>query len=134
MWNKWQKHYNSNAWSSILEKAGYDPTVVVGSKVNEWGSNARVGESKYFIIEADEYKDAFLHYNPKIIGITNIEYDHPDYFKTEESYKKAFETFSSRVEKENVIHTPKNDTYFDLQLPGEYNQENARLVFEICKN
>ena len=62
---------------SVLEKAGFDPTVVVGSKVNAWGGNARVGKSKYYVIEADEYKDSFLQYNPQIVAITNIEYDHP---------------------------------------------------------
>ncbi len=117
----------------VLEQAGYDPTVIVGSKINAWKSNARIGKSKYFIIEADEYKNAFLNYYPKIICITNIEYDHPDYFKTESDYKKSFELFSKRTHKENVIHTPHNKQKFDLQLKGEHNQENARLVFDVCK-
>lgn len=117
----------------VLEQAQYDPTVIVGSKVNAWQSNARVGASEYFIIEADEYKNAFLNYYPKMIGITNIEYDHPDYFKTEADYKRSFDLFSKRTKTENIIQTPDNNQRFNLQIPGEYNQENARLVFAICK-
>jgi len=118
----------------ILEYAGYDPTVVVGSRVNAWQSNARVGSSKYFLIEADEYKDAFLHYYPAVVLITNIEYDHPDYFPTKESYKKSFDTFMGRAQKENVFHTPKTGKRFSLKMPGEYNQENARLAYAAASS
>src|SRR3989338_8957986 len=70
----------------ILEYAGMDPTVIVGSRVNQWGSNARAsrqnlkplnsqtnGAHHYFVAEADEYRDAFLKYRPKMIVLTNID-------------------------------------------------------------
>lgn len=48
----------------ILEKAGYDPTVVVGTQIIQWQSNARIGASKYLVAEADEYRNNFLNYWP----------------------------------------------------------------------
>jgi len=119
----------------ILEQAGYDPTVVVGSRVNQWKSNARVGKSKYFVIEADEYKEVFLSYNPKIILITNIDYDHPDYFKTKIEYKNAFDKFIHKVAKKDLITVPNKSIKsfsLGLSLPGEYNQQNAFLAYEAA--
>jgi UDP-N-acetylmuramate--alanine ligase len=74
----------------MLEKAGIDPTVMVGTKVKKWESNARVGKSEYLIVEADEYREAFLNYQPFGAIITSVDYDHPDYFKTKASYESAF--------------------------------------------
>lgn len=116
----------------ILEYAGLDPTVVVGSRVNQWKSNARVGKSKYFIIEADEYRDAFLRYWPKMILLTNIDYDHPDYFPTEESYAMSFKNFTSRVPHDMLMRGNNPEQKFNLKLPGEYNQENASLAHQAA--
>lgn len=74
----------------ILEDAGFDPTVVVGGMVPRWNTNARVGQSKWFVIEADEYDYAFLGLTPKILIVTNVDYDHPDLFPTRELYQQAF--------------------------------------------
>jgi UDP-N-acetylmuramate--alanine ligase len=55
----------------IMEKAGLDPTVIIGTKVKEFGdSNFKEGKSKYLVIEACEYDSSFLHYTPAIIVIT----------------------------------------------------------------
>lgn len=115
----------------ILEYAQFDPTVVVGSRVNSWGSNARAGKSKYFIIEADEYQDVFLRYYPKMIVLTNIDYDHPDYFKTEKDYKNSFEKFINKVSVNKlVLHRKVGSSYdFNLKMLGDYNQENAYLAY-----
>lgn len=117
---------------TILEQAGMDPTVMVGSRVNAWNSNARVGKSDYFVIEADEYREAFLHYSPKMIVVTNIEYDHPDYFPTVESYEAAFAEFTGRVTRENLIHTPSELVPFALKFPGEHNQKNANAAYRAA--
>lgn len=74
----------------VLEKVGFDPNVIVGTKVNGWESNARVGKGPHLVVEADEYREAFLHYQPEGAIITSVDYDHPDYFKTPESYIQAF--------------------------------------------
>lgn len=81
----------------ILEKTGIDPTVIVGTKVNKWGSNARAGKSEYLVVEADEYREAFLNYEPYGAIITSIDYDHPDYYKTPADYLKAFEKFAQAI-------------------------------------
>lgn len=73
-----------------LEQSGLDPTVMVGTEVKKWKSNARVGKSEYLVVEADEYREAFLNYQPFGAVITSVDYDHPDYFKSRASYEAAF--------------------------------------------
>ncbi|MEX0877481.1 MAG: Mur ligase domain-containing protein [Candidatus Spechtbacterales bacterium] len=118
----------------VLEYAGYDPTVVVGSRVNKWQSNARAGGSKYFVIEADEYKEAFLKYKPKVIVLTNIDYDHPDYFKDEHSYRNAFQKFMFENIEAQVIdgREVEKKEEFNLKLIGEYNQKNANCAYQAA--
>lgn len=77
----------------LLEDAGLDPTAELGAIIPKWGSNFRIGKSKYFIVEADEFNDNFLNYAPDITVITNIEMDHPEYFKNIEHYKNSFYKF-----------------------------------------
>ena len=79
--------------AKILEDAGLDPTVELGAIVPWWQTNYRVGHSKYFVVEADEYNDNFLYIMPDISIVTNIEMDHPEYFKDFESYKESFKKF-----------------------------------------
>lgn len=87
----------------ILAKAGLDPTVVVGGAVPGWGTNARVGMSKWFVIEADEYDYAFMGLDPKITVVTNVDYDHPDLFPTRELYIKAFADFLKQTRADGVM-------------------------------
>lgn len=82
----------------VLTECGIDPTVVVGSRVNGWGANARVGTSKALVLEADEYREAFLQYSLFGAIITSIDYDHPDYFKTPASYTRAFSRLLSVID------------------------------------
>lgn len=62
--------------ASVLEAAKLDPTFIIGGLVNNFGSNARLGESQYVVAEADESDASFLHLQPMISVITNIEEDH----------------------------------------------------------
>jgi UDP-N-acetylmuramate: L-alanyl-gamma-D-glutamyl-meso-diaminopimelate ligase len=73
------------AW--ILDHAGLDPGFLVGGIPNNFSISARLGSSKYFVVEADEYDTAFfdkrakfVHYRPRTLAITNIEYDHADIY------------------------------------------------------
>jgi len=68
----------------LLEDAGLDPQVTVGANYKEWGGGARYGKGDYFVTEADEFFDNFLNYSPDVIILNNTEFDHPDYFKSEE--------------------------------------------------
>ncbi len=78
----------------VLIKAGLDPTVIVGTRLKEFGnSNFRIGKSKYLVIEACEYDGSFLNYSPKIVVVTNVDKEHLDYFKTFANVKKTFKDF-----------------------------------------
>lgn len=155
------------AFSALALIAGEkDPTVIIGSTMKEFNnSNYRVGAGKYFVVEACEYKRNFLHYDPNVIIITNIEAEHLDYFKDLEDYKDAYQEFVNKLPEDgfiiangddeevldvikdfkgNVIlfsakekntdwYIDGNDIYkagekvgeFELQIPGEFNKQNA---------
>ena len=73
------------AW--ILDYAGLDPGFLIGGVPANFGVSARFGDSKYFVVEADEYDTAFfdkrakfVHYRPRTLAITNIEFDHADIY------------------------------------------------------
>jgi len=89
----------------IAVEAEYiDPTVIVGTKIKEFGNkNYRVGENNLLIVEACEYKEGFLNLHPDILVITNIEAEHLDYFKTFQNYLKAFEKLCANVPKAGKI-------------------------------
>lgn len=80
--------------ASILISAGFDPSVMIGANVSDWGGNMRNGSSKYFVTESDEFFDNFLNYIPSAIILNNIEYDHPDYFKRE---KQMYESYIKHI-------------------------------------
>jgi len=80
-----------------LKDAGFSPTAIVGSRINQIGSNALVGNSQYFIIEADEYQNKFLNYNPLAIILTSLDFDHPDFFRDFQSYEKTFVDFVKKI-------------------------------------
>src|SRR3989338_2125270 len=82
----------------LMQKAGLDPTVIVGTKLKEFGgSNFLMGQGKYLVIEACEYDGSFLEYSPHIEIITNVDKEHLDYFKTFGGVKKAFRNFIVRL-------------------------------------
>ena len=94
----------------LLTRSGFDPTVIVGTKVKEFGnSNCRVGKSKYLVIEADEHFASFLNYWPKIIVLTNIEKDHLDYYKNLNNILKTFKEYVSHLPKNGVLIVNKDD-------------------------
>src|SRR5205085_1324460 len=64
--------------ATVFAEAGLDPTFVIGGLVNSAGSNARLGESRYLVAEADESDASFLHLQPLVAVVTNIEADHMD--------------------------------------------------------
>ncbi len=90
--------------------ASLDPTVVVGTKLHEFfGKNMRLGKSRYFIVEACEYKRSFLHLHPDIIVITNIEPDHLDYYLDASDYERAFESFIQKLPHDGILVYRKDD-------------------------
>ncbi len=83
--------------STILFEAGFDPTFVIGGKLNSMGKHGHVGQGPHLVVEADEAFGSFLHLNPSLAVVTNIDNDHLDFYKDMDSLKKAFLTFINRV-------------------------------------
>ena len=82
--------------SVILMAAGEDPTVLCGAEMKEIGGAFRLGGRGFFVFEACEYCDSFLSFFPTLPVITNIEYDHPDYFKTMDMLRASFLRFAGK--------------------------------------
>ena len=82
----------------IFEQAGVDPTVITGGIINEWGSNARLGEKGgWMIVEADESDGTFVKIPTQIGVVTNIDPEHLDYFGTVENMHAAYEAFYRNI-------------------------------------
>jgi len=80
--------------ATIFAEAGLDPTYVIGGLLNRLGSNAKLGKSRYFIAEADESDASFLHLQPMVSIVTNIDMDHMDTYDGDfEKLKKTFVDF-----------------------------------------
>ena len=129
----------------LMQKAGLDPTVIVGTKLKEFGgSNFLMGQGKYLVIEACEYDGSFLEYSPHIEIITNVDKEHLDYFKTFGGVKKAFRNFIVRLPVDGWLVYNKDDKSISpskraigyslrqkeakklhLQIPGKHNVSNA---------
>ncbi len=144
----------------LLVKAGFDPTVIIGTKLKEFGdSNCRVGKSQYLVIEADEYMASFLNYWPKIIVLTNIERDHLDYYKNLKNILKTFKKYIGHLPKngwlvanrddknvQQLTKSKKQETVYYflkqpeakklkkiLKVPGEHNIYNALAALTTAR-
>lgn len=83
--------------SWIMAQAGLDPTMVVGGKVDSLGGNAKLGEGDFLIAEADESDGSFLKLSPVLEVITNIDFEHPDYYRDIEHVKDSFLQFIDKI-------------------------------------
>jgi UDP-N-acetylmuramate--alanine ligase len=81
----------------ILERAGLNPTYVIGGDLNESGSNARSGSGDLIVAEADESDGSFLLLSPAIAVVTNVEEDHLDFFAGRDEIEAAFAEFCRRA-------------------------------------
>lgn len=147
--------------AQMLEDANFDPTVELGAVNPRWGKNFRIGKGKlvpsedegYFVVEADEFNDNFLHLKPDITVVTNIEMDHPEYFKDFADVKESFRKFLLQTRNvvlanltdpavaevlthgrgTNVAYLDysKNELNFPLTIPGEFNILNAKAAFQV---
>src|SRR6266849_10111625 len=77
----------------MLVDAGLDPTCEVGAVVPRFGTNYRLGQSQYFVNEADEFNNNFWHYHPRLVIVTSIEFEHPEFFADYAEFLAAFEHF-----------------------------------------
>jgi UDP-N-acetylmuramate--alanine ligase len=83
--------------ASVLAAAGLDPTFVVGGRVNHVGSNARVGQGDYMVVEADESDRSFLLLAPVVAVVTTIDREHLDQYSSLEEIQAVFLEFVNRV-------------------------------------
>ena len=83
--------------SWIMAEAGLDPTIVVGGKVDCLGGNAKLGTGDFLVAEADESDGSFLKLSPVLEVITNIDFEHPDYYEDIDQVKTAFVKFIDKV-------------------------------------
>lgn len=135
----------------LLIEANLDPTVEVGAVVPEWNGGDRIGKSKYFVSEADEFYSNFLHYHPNITILNNIEFDHPEYFKTLDNMLDIFQKFVDKTDlliyntDSPLIHKlklPKNSIPYSisefpkdliLKVAGIHNKTNAMGVIKLAE-
>ena len=127
--------------SLIMEKNGFDPTVIIGGELNDIGGNATLGKGEYLVAEADESDGSFMKLNPYIAVITNIENDHMDYYKDMDTMKKAFKTFAGNVKKDGFIILGNDNKYiremikdidkeyytFGMDYPSDFMPKNIRM-------
>ncbi|MGA7826070.1 MAG: UDP-N-acetylmuramate--L-alanine ligase [Geobacteraceae bacterium] len=83
--------------ATLLGFAGIDPTIVIGGRLNSLGSNARLGQGKFLVAEADESDGSFLKLSPTIAVVTNIDADHLDFYSGIEEIKDTFVEFINKV-------------------------------------
>ncbi|MDO8260619.1 MAG: UDP-N-acetylmuramate--L-alanine ligase, partial [Candidatus Magasanikbacteria bacterium] len=88
----------TTAWLGfVLNECGHSPSVLVGANVKQFGGASLIGASEYMVAEVDEYQNKLQHFNPKIVLLNNIDYDHPDFFPTPADYTQVFVDFISRI-------------------------------------
>ncbi|MEW6998184.1 UDP-N-acetylmuramate:L-alanyl-gamma-D-glutamyl-meso-diaminopimelate ligase [Colwelliaceae bacterium BS250] len=102
------------AW--ILEYAHLTPGFLIGGVPQNFDSSARLGNSPFFVIEADEYDTAFfdkrskfVHYRPRTLAMNNLEFDHADIFDTLADIQKQFHHVIRMVPSNGLLLAPKND-------------------------
>ena len=78
--------------ATLLDAGGFDPTVINGGIINAYGTNARLGDGDWMVVEADESDGTFLRLPADVAIVTNIDPEHLDHFKTFEAIKAAFLT------------------------------------------
>jgi len=138
----------------ILEEAGLDPTGIVGSLRSKTQSNFRPGKSKYAVVEACEYKRDFLYLRPDVLVITNLDWEHVDYYQDLADVQSAFREFARLVPEDGIVVTnvtdpniapildglrarvidyrPQLDVLLRLRQPGLHNRMNAAAAQTVA--
>ncbi len=141
--------------TDIFESAEKDPTAVIGSLRAKTKTNYRAGKTKYAIVEACEYKRDFLSLRPDVLVITNVEFEHVDYYKDLSDVQSAFQTLAQQINEGGVVVANTADPavapilegltvpvinyleYFDATLsmkqPGVHNRLNAAAALAVAK-
>ena len=109
------------AW--VLEEAGLAPGFLIGGVPGNFGETARLGDTPFFVIEADEYDTAFfdkrskfVHYHPRTLVVNNLEFDHADIFDDLAAIQKQFHHLIRTVPSEGLIIIPPDEVEIDETL------------------
>jgi UDP-N-acetylmuramate--alanine ligase len=81
----------------VLEAGGFDPTIIVGGRLNTIGANAKLGAGDFIVAEADESDRSFLYLSPFIAVLTNIDEEHLDHYRSVDDLKATFVNFANKV-------------------------------------
>lgn len=146
--------------SLVLEEGYFDPTVIIGVKLREFGgSNFRRGRGPYLVVEADEWDRSFLNYSPEHAVVTNIDREHLDTYKTLDDLEETFTEYLAKVPPRGVIVANADDPTLAkvarkfgdkvkwysvqdpeaqlvkpiLRIPGEHNLSNALAAFKLAR-
>lgn len=140
--------------SQVFIDAGLDPTCEVGATVLAWQKNFRVGKSRYYINEADEYNDNFLNYHPDIAVILNLAWDHPDYFKNKMAVLTSYKKFIANIKRNGylvvgksqelseLVNSARSDVRivkmkdfggFKLSIIGKFRKDNASIALTVAE-
>ncbi len=113
--------------ATILLEANYDPSFIIGGIPGNLGTNARSGEGRYFVIEADEYRHTFHAFAPRIAVVTNIQYDHPDVFPSLRFLRLAFGDFVDRIQPGGLLIASNDDRVAHL-VAASFHANGGRLA------
>lgn len=125
------------AW--ILEDCGYQPGFLIGGIPADFGQSARMGDSDFFVIEADEYDSAFfdkrskfVHYRPRTVIVNNLEFDHADIFDDLSAIQRQFHHLIRTVPSSGKIIAPLADEAIDGVLAMGCWSDVERMSCEPC--
>lgn len=104
--------------ASVLAAAGFDPTFVVGGRVNAAGANARAGQGDYMVVEADESDRSFLLLAPVVAVVTTIDREHLDQYHSLEEIQSTFLEFVNRVPFYGAVVLCLDEPNVQAILPG----------------
>ena len=104
--------------ASVLAAAGFDPTFVVGGRVNAAGTNARAGQGDYMVVEADESDRSFLLLAPVVAVVTTIDREHLDQYHSLEEIQSTFLEFVNRVPFYGAVVLSLDEPNVQAILPG----------------
>ncbi len=149
------KTTTSSIMAHILFSAGMDPSFLIGGILRDFNSSFRIGKGEYMVIEGDEYDTAFfdkgpkfMHYDPEIIIMTGVEFDHADIFMDIDHVKRAFSALIQKNEKTghviafgDSLHLKEvlSESAVSIETYGEkaqwsflnHKQEKSRTYFDV---
>jgi UDP-N-acetylmuramate--alanine ligase len=101
----------------VLERAGLDPTAVIGGRLSAFGSNARLGRGEFMVVEADESDRSFLKLSPSIAVMTNIDREHMEAYGSYAELQQAFVDFANKVPFYGAVVASADDPELNAVMP-----------------